>query len=810
MRVEAELPGPAGNAISIEYVAIVAGQASTVITVNMDAITVYPGAKARMNVTGSLTSNGVTPITFTEIPFTEMFNGRPVYEILGGNSCAWDGLKWILYHAGSGVEWHSYDDVLTPDLATAWVPVFGSNTGTPILIASASSAAQVIAALEADPVATVRIVSYASGTVTGAVAATGLHFLQGGSSALAAHLGLEGVTGFTRNPNGAWSMTPTGPNTLTFPIAGATGSETYIITTARVLSELDDFGTGDVLASCLFSDPSSNDAEFVMLAFGVEVQKVKLADGTITRLTLPGTTTLDGEISMIQAMDKVLLFRAGKVALQWIAGASAFTAVPSGIYTQPQIITSAGSGISATDGLVTFTVVGNSTIDRNDQLTIYSATDARFLTLVGQSFTVASISGSTIIRCYIPIPNSASGSNSVQIGRPISLGGGYIYQPAFPWAIYFQRRLWGLYRYFWDVSLTPDAFTSRAVTDELIAGDILDTDTFDPLANQFRITGGTADHIVALHPFFDDTLLILNRNSIHAISGTVGSLLDTTVREMTREIGCLARKSVITHGDNVFFLSDNGVYGLEFEDLYNLRGIERPLSEKIQPYIDRISHKLASGAVAAYHDNRYWLAVPLDSVPRHGDAIGNNVILVYNLLNSEWESVDTFNDPHFLITDFIVATAGGRKDLHAVTSAGGIHVMDKLDQDYDRIATNPTAGATRFAIDALLQSRGFMGGTSERKRFASLGVQMKSGNAQSDIGVSFVTDDPDATGAETLASVTMAGPLAAENSADVRLRVGGMRGFTGIVTVRREIGRPRIRGIKVNATLTNQATLTQK
>ncbi len=836
----ADAPGPGGNLISIEYAAPAAIESVAIVTVGGNAITVIPASKGQMVVSGTLSPDATGAFArasrdFFGIPslgYLGVSHGITRYDHgdagpfpAGESADVWTILAYYDVPNAKAYGWRqtgntSYD---FPDMVSEWVPFVDTPaiggelapvtpTGTPVLTAALSTASFVIAEVNFDPISSALVTASPSGAVTGAVAAIGPIFLQG-SAGNSAFLGLEGVTGSpTADPNGAWLMTPTDADTLTFSIPGApVGVESYTITTARVLSELDDFSTGDVLGSCLFSDPSGGDNdEYVFLAYGIEVQKVKLSDGTVVALTLPGTETIDGEINMIQAMDKVFLFREGKVALQWVVGGSAFTAVASGPYTQPQILTSAGTAISAADGLVEFTVVGNTTIAANDQVTIYSASDVRFLPFVLQKFTVASISGTTIIRCYIPVPDSASGSNTVQIGKPISFGGGYIHQPGFPWAIYFQRRLWGPYRYFWDVSLTPDGFTDRDVTDEVIAGDILDPDTFDPLSNQFRITGGTADHIVSLHPFFDDTLLVMCRNSIHSISGTVGSLLDCSVHELTREIGCLARKSIVTQGNNVFFLSDNGVYGLAFEDLYNLRGIERPLSEKIQPYIDRISLELAPGAVAAYHNNRYWLAVPLDSAPRQGDATGNNVILVYNLLNREWESVDTFNDPNFLVTDFIIATAGARNDLYAVTSAGGIHILDKLDEDYDRIATNPTTGATHFPIDAYIQTRGFMGGTTERKRFTQLGVQLKSGSAQSDIGVSFATDDPDNIGAETLASATMAGPLEAENSADVRMRVGGLRGFTGIVTVRREIGRPRIRGIKVGATITNQAVLTQK
>lgn len=632
-------------------------------------------------------------------------------------------------------------------------------------------------------------------------------YLEGVGESESAYLGVEGLGFATTDPNGVQLVTPTSANTLTYDLTGA--NEVYTAGGGDVVrSVLDDFATEELLGACLFSDPSSDNAEYIMLAYGLEVKKVKLSDGSVSSLTLPGSETIDSQVHMVQAMDKVLLFRPGLVAMQWVSGDSAFTLVPYGAYTQPQVLLSSAAAVSS--GSVTFTVTGNTTIAVGDWVTIYDTTDARFASYIGQQFECTSITSTTTVVLQMPVANSASAASATQIGKSVSVGGGFIHQPGFPWAVYFQRRIWGPYEYFWDTSLTPDAFSPRDIHDELIAGDILDSDTFDAISNQFRITGGVADYLVGLHPFFDDTLLVFMRNSIHAISGTVGSLLDTSVRELTREIGCVARKSIVSQGNSVFFLSDNGVYGLEFQDLYNLRGVERPLSENIQPLIDRISRDLAGDAVAAYFNNRYWIAVPLDTLPRQGDAKGNNAILVYNLLNRSWESVDTFGDPEFLITDLLIGSAGARNDLYAVTRAGGIHILDDLDRAFDQIASNPSVGVQNFEIDATMTSRGLLCSTLERKRFAEMGVQMKSGVDFSDIGITFSSDDPDSTGDEVAASDTLGEYVDAENSADIRARIGGERGFHGTVTVRRLVGRPYVSGVKISATVANRAVISQK
>ena len=100
-----------------------------------------------------------------------------------------------------------------------------------------------------------------------------------------------------------------------------------------------------------------------------------------------------------------------------------------------------------------------------------------------------------------------------------------------------------------------------------------------------------------------------------------------------KAVVCLARKSVVMRANTMMFLSDDGVYSVEFLNDYNLRGAEEPISKKIQPYIDRINKDYADRAVGILFDNRYYLAVPLDSVAGANDARGNNSILVFNFLN---------------------------------------------------------------------------------------------------------------------------------------------------------------------------------
>jgi hypothetical protein len=494
-----------------------------------------------------------------------------------------------------------------------------------------------------------------------------------------------------------------------------------------------------------------------------------------------------------------------------------FTLSPGGPYTQPQVFNIEAKDVDVVSGLVSAEVVGNTTIFAGDTITIYSTATIDFQAMLGKSYQVVSAT-STLIQWYAPIGDyNTSASDVFEFGGRFSVGGGFMHQPGAPWGTYFQRRIWVPYYYEPGGTFGSYTYTSRKITDEIVASDILDTTTFDQIANQFRVSGGTADYVVAMHGFYNDVLIVFNRNSIHGIYGTQGSLTDTVVKELTGEVGCLARKTVVMQANNLLFLSDNGIYGLTFADEYNLRGVEEPLSKNIQLYVDRINKNLADKSTAILHDNRYYIAVPLDSVPNGGDARGNNAVLVYNFLNKGWESVDTYGDSRFLIEDFVVATAGVRNDLYAIAANGGLHKMESSESNTDYLGVDDTSNSQSAVVNSYLVSRGYDFGTLERKRFTDAQVQMQAlVNEQAEYDIDFAAEDPDSSveiGSTTtfLGGTTLiADGVGESETASIRCRLGGVRGYTGTMTLTRTIGSPKIHSIQVSGSITNRQILSQK
>jgi len=656
-----------------------------------------------------------------------------------------------------------------------------------------------------DATKTISSASYLTNTVTITVTA---HGFAAGTVGLAR---IAGLTFTGTDPNGDRVVTYATVDTLTFPVTGVTAASG---TGTLSQTPVNDSAAGNVRASCLFSNPNEQSKEYVIVALDTVAKKIDLDTYAVTTITYPASQTVDAFTDMQQCFDKVILFREGKQALVWDGTSAAFTVMAGGDYTQPVILDDANNTVTL-NGVATVTHAAGHGLVEGDLIEIIAiASSPPTGPVIGNQYYVASVPTTSSFTIYVNWENHAS--HSITFTKPQSSGGGFMHLPGAPWGTYFQRRLF--VPYYYDQSGTSTVtFTDRNIRDEVAISDILDENTYDQIYNQFRISGGTADQVVAMHGFFDDTMIVLNRNSIHSISNTSGNLTDTVVRELTGEVGCLARKTVLMRGNTMYFLSDNGVYGLEFLNDYNLRGMDQPLSKNIQPYVDRINPDKADKAVAVYFDNRYFLAVPLDSVAGANDAIGNNAVLVYNFLNKGWESIDTYGNNQFIITDYITASGGVRNNLYTVTSNGGLHQMEFAESIQDRLSVSNLDGTiVTPQISASLTSRGYNFNTLERKRFTDTQIQMQNlAGETGEYSISFAAEDPDFAAAIGTTSTFLGGMLTPSTTneaetATIRCRIGGMRGFTGTLILNRTQGSPKIHSIMVAGSVTNRQIISQK
>ena len=678
---------------------------------------------------------------------------------------------------------------------------------------------------------TVSIASVSAGSNIVTIVTTVAHGLTSGDSVLLSNIGQS--TGL--DPDGIRVVTVSNSTTFTVPLTGAAGI--YDVTEAsstkvfKIASATAGSNIVTIVTSLAHGLTTGNSVTIsgVIQSAGPDPNGVRVATVTnSTTFTIP----LTGATGTYTVVDGILAKPTSKVILPAFFDDGFTPSALDDFYNNSDItIDAVARDVSDYDGKLKMLTLNGGSFLPNVDYTVSALQDNPFtigtpITItqtqsvfkvlqIGDIVNVIGLPSYNTWTFYVAEPN---GTHHIHYSVAASIGLGFSHMPAPPWGTYFQRRLWVPFWYESKGTLLTPSYPDRGIRDEILASDILDSNTYDQVLNQFRIGGGTADYTVAMHGFYDDSLVVFNRNSIHLIKGTQGSLEDTVVKELTNEVGCLARKSVVIQGNTLIFLSDNGVYGLEFMNDYNLRGTREPMSKNIQPYIDRINKEKASGSIAAYFDNRYYLAVPLDSKVGVGDASsGNNALLVFNFLNGAWESVDTYGNSGFLIQNLIVGSSGERSALYAVSQNGGIHKIDALDVDTDQIAVNNAT--VDEAIQSHVSTRGYDLKTLERKRFTDAQVQIQTlAGQETNMDISFIAEDPDnSEAAQSIATIEslLGGTLIPssvneEETATLRTRIGGVRGIVGSIKLTKIEGSPKVHSLKVAGSVTNRQIISQR
>jgi hypothetical protein len=144
---------------------------------------------------------------------------------------------------------------------------------------------------------------------------------------------------------------------------------------------------------------------------------------------------------------------------------------------------------------------------------------------------------------------------------------------------------------------------------------------------------------------------------------------------LTDEIGCVARRSVVTAGQFVFFLSDAGVYRLDTQLDLKLRANTQPLSDAIADQLDEINTDYSYAAVGRWWNNRYYLAVPIGDT-----AESNNAIFIWNALNQQWESRDTYS---VSLDELLIVGYESQRRLFTAARTGSLFLLHENDYGDD-------------------------------------------------------------------------------------------------------------------------------
>lgn len=500
---------------------------------------------------------------------------------------------------------------------------------------------------------------------------------------------------------------------------------------------------GNVLCAGMWVMPDGTERVILVVSDGLYVVNLDTQTPSSKYSFWGRNVTSNDNLQVIQAANKIYILRGestGYIEGNGTAGQKVDSS--AGAHTTVTVTTSIAHGM----------IVG-------DEFSIETSA-----TQLSGSFKVASVISSYSFTYTIPVAHNHQGAYVIQKGKAVlcfdgssvsvvkqgiidgSITGGTTPTecdfPPTSTAIYHKNRIYCKY-----------SRDEIAVSDYL--PDINGNWKFDLTIQAMTINQGDEQEITGFHPWTRDEILIFKTNSIYAakFSDDVSSpdivLANSYVRTLTYDIGCVAKRSVANISGNVFFLSKKGVYKLEPQLDTNLLANTAPLSIGVQKYIDRINQSFVKNAVGTVFNGRYYLAVPLDS------SQVNNYVLVYNLTNQMWESVDTF-PASFNAKGILTAVKENQSKMLYWTAINGIYISEELEVDEfgqtvngveinNGIPLSFTLIAQQYQNQSILgfaKTRRYIFNTLEDKRFVSGNIDLLFENNGSTL-TSVSTYNPD-------------------------------------------------------------------
>jgi hypothetical protein len=295
--------------------------------------------------------------------------------------------------------------------------------------------------------------------------------------------------------------------------------------------------------------------------------------------------------------------------------------------------------------------------------------------------------------------------------------------------------------------------------DLVAASDFLNYTRYSPVMSNFRINQGSEDELVSLVRINNSTIACFKTNSIYIVSNIYGNMADITLDEVTREYGAVGKNSIVQVGDDVVFLSSKkGVTSLGVAQHGKVSAVDVPMSEPIQPLIDRINWNAASGAAAAYHNNRLYMAVPLDG------SSDNNVILIFDYLAGGWAGYDTLtysSGRAIKVKQFLETTHQGKRRLFFLDTDGFINLYDDALTECGFVDELPKSTDSAHAdfgnieieqISDEIVTRGYTAGDISSKKWQSAEVQLATNDPSFTVNAQF--DGPEEDNLELVGNQT--------------------------------------------------------
>lgn len=191
-------------------------------------------------------------------------------------------------------------------------------------------------------------------------------------------------------------------------------------------------------------------------------------------------------------------------------------------------------------------------------------------------------------------------------------------------------------------------------------------------SDNYKMEVGEERALIALRDlgiicFGEDRVIGINPSATPAATDKPERILD---------IGCVARKTVVSVGDDILFLARDGIRGLFRTQQDKVQGgASYPLSFLLKEEFESISWAYIDNASAVYFDNKYFISLPVDA------STYNNEVWVFHPAFNAWVIITGWN-----VADWATMRINGQEKLYAIDSTDG-----KVYQAYKGYDDNGTA-----------------------------------------------------------------------------------------------------------------------
>ena len=504
---------------------------------------------------------------------------------------------------------------------------------------------------------------------------------------------------------------------------------------ARILDAAQASIVGMVYGAGVYRTSNGNEKIVLVVSNGLYLFDTETQSLSSKYLFPAGRTITSGPVQVLQAVNKIYILRGE--ATRYITGNG----------STGQRATGNGSG-----SIITVTTLNPHGLIVGDEFAIETGHIERSGPTVANNFVVASVPTSTSFTYNLTVPHTGGSSGYViQVGKPVLVFDGTIVN------ITNQRVVDGTILGGTNPTACSFPFTSTAIyhgnrifckysKDEIAVSDFLPTANgdweFDLTIQAMTINLGDEQAITGFYPWVKDNVLVFKDNSIYVAKFADDTsspnivLSSSYVENLTMELGCVAKNSIANVSGTIFFLSKKGVYALEPQLDANLLANTQPMSIDIQKYIDRINQKYVNLSIGKVYNGRYYLAVPLDS------NTSNSHILVYNLTNKMWESVDNYptgvNPFELLVSK--QGTSNVTNRLFFCTQENGLYLSEEKEKDEHGgtiitlmlpFSLPNTLSLTQFQsqnIDGFIKTRKYVFQTMQSKRFMDINTEIDFGS----------------------------------------------------------------------------------